>query len=95
MGTNTIAVATEQIKSEIIEGVEKLKEFSGTLKDNFDVAQKEIRRGVQRSRKAAENALEDARYGIKNRPLTWVAASAGGGLVIGLALGWVIGYRRK
>lgn len=95
MGTDTIAVATEQIKSEIIEGVEKLKEFSGAIKDNFEVAQKEIRRGVQRSKKAAENVLDDARYNIKSRPVTWIAASAGAGLVLGLALGWAVAYRRK
>ncbi|MGE5324994.1 MAG: hypothetical protein ACM3SW_19155 [Actinomycetota bacterium] len=94
MATDNVAIATEQIKAGITNGVEKFKEFSDTLKENFETAQKEIQRGVQRSRKAVDGAIQDTRYGIRNRPLQSVAISAAGGLVIGLALGWLIGHRR-
>jgi ElaB/YqjD/DUF883 family membrane-anchored ribosome-binding protein len=95
MGTDNVAVATETLKTEIKHGVEKLKDFSGTLRENCETAEKEIRRGLQRGKVAVQNAVRDTRYEIKNRPFSSVAISAAGGLVIGLALGWVIGYRRK
>lgn len=95
MATDNIAVATETLKTEITHGVEKLKDFSGALKENFDTAEKEIRRGLQRGKVAVENAVRDTRYEIRNRPFSSVAISAAGGLVIGLALGWLIGHRRK
>jgi len=90
-----VALAAEQIKAGITNGVDKLREVSDTLRENFETAQKEIHRGVERSRKAVEGAIQDTRYGIRNRPLGSVAISAAGGLVIGMALGWLIGHRRK
>lgn len=95
MATDNVGVATETLKTEITNGVEKLKDFSGTLKENFETAEREIRRGLQRGRVAVENAVRDARYEIKSRPFASVAVSATGGLIVGLALGWLIGYRRK
>lgn len=95
MATPNVALATEQIKTGITNGVEKLKELSDSLKENLETAQKEIQRGVQRSRKAVEGAIQDTRYGIRNRPLGSVAISAASGLLIGLALGWLVGHRRK
>jgi ElaB/YqjD/DUF883 family membrane-anchored ribosome-binding protein len=95
MPTDTIAYATEHLKSEIVQGVEKLKDLSGTLKENFETAQKEIRRGVQRGKAAVEEVVDDTRHTIKSRPISSVAVSAAAGLVIGLAIGWLIGNRRK
>lgn len=95
MATDNVGVATETLKTEITHGVEKLRDLSGTLKENFETAEREIRHGLRRGKVAVENALRDTRYEIKNRPLASVAISATGGLVIGLALGWLIGYRRK
>lgn len=95
MATDNVAVATETLKTEIAHRVEKLKDFSGALRENFETAGKEIRRGIQRGKAAVESAVEDTRHQIKNRPFASVAVSAAGGLVIGLALGWLIGYRRK
>lgn len=95
MATDNVAVATEALKTEITHGVEKLKEFSGALKENLETAEREIRHGLQRGRVAVENVVKDARYEIKSRPFASVAVSAAGGLVVGLALGWVIGHRRK
>lgn len=94
MPTSGVAQATEQIKTEIVNGVEKLKELSGTLKENFETAQKEIRRGVQRSKVAVEDAVDDTRHTIKARPLASMGVSAAAGLVVGVALGWLIGRRR-
>jgi ElaB/YqjD/DUF883 family membrane-anchored ribosome-binding protein len=95
MPTEGIAYATEQIKTEIASGVEKLKDLSGTLKENFETAQREIRRGVQRGKVAAEERLDETRRTIKSHPMASVAISAGAGLVVGLTLGWLIGSRRK
>jgi ElaB/YqjD/DUF883 family membrane-anchored ribosome-binding protein len=95
MPTDSIAHATEQIRSEIANGVEKLKDLSGTLKENFETAQKEIRRGVQRGRVAVEQTVDDTRRTIKTRPFAAVAVSAAGGLAIGLAIGLLIGNRRR
>jgi ElaB/YqjD/DUF883 family membrane-anchored ribosome-binding protein len=95
MATDAVAVAKETLKTEIANGVDKLKDFSCTLKENLETASEEIRRGVKRGKVAVENAVKDTRYEIRNRPLASVAISAAGGLVIGLALGWLFGYRRR
>jgi ElaB/YqjD/DUF883 family membrane-anchored ribosome-binding protein len=94
MPSEGIAYATEQIKTEIVNGVEKLKDFSGTLKENFGAAQKEIRRGVQRGKLAVEHSVDDTRRTIKNSPLASVAICAGGGLAVGVVIGWLIGRRK-
>jgi ElaB/YqjD/DUF883 family membrane-anchored ribosome-binding protein len=94
MASQGIAYATEQIKTEIVNGVEKLKDISGTLKENLETAQKEIRRSVQRGKVAVEHTVDGTRRTIKNRPLTSAAVCAGGGLALGLAIGWLI-TRRK
>jgi len=95
MAGGAVAVAKETLKTEILQGVDRLKEFSGTLKENLESAGKEIRRGVQTGKVAVQNAVKDTRNEIKNRPLASVALSAAGSLVIGLALGWVLGCRRR
>ena len=95
MASQGIAYATEQIKTEIASGMEKLKDFSDTLKENFETAQREIRRSVQRGRVALEETADETRRTIKSHPLASVAISAGAGLVVGLTLGWLIGSRRE
>jgi hypothetical protein len=69
MATQGIAYATEQIKTEIASGMEKLKDFSDTLKENFETAQREIRRSVQRGRVAFEETADETRRTIKSHPL--------------------------
>ena len=95
MASQGIAYATEQIKTEIANRVEKLKDLSGSLKENFETAQRELRRGVERGRVAVEETVDDTRRTIKGHPLASVAISAVGGLIIGITIGWLIGSRRR
>jgi ElaB/YqjD/DUF883 family membrane-anchored ribosome-binding protein len=95
MPTDAVAVAKETLKTEIVNGVDKLKDFSCTLKENLENASEEVRHGIKRGKIAVENAVKDTRYEIRNRPLASVAISAAGGLVLGLAAGWLFGYRRR
>ncbi len=91
MMTETVVHAGEQIE----EGLEKLKEFSGNLKKSFVTAGEDIERGWRKTRVAVKDTVQDARSGIRKRPLTVVATTAGTGLVLGTLLGWWIGRRRR
>lgn len=95
MITETISDATEQIRSGLANGVEKVKEFSGELKDRMDGVRNEVEHGVRRGKIVVEHAVNDAEHRIKKNPWTAVALSAAGGLVVGLASGWLLGYRRR
>lgn len=91
MMTDTVLQAGEQIE----EGLEKLKEFSGNLKKSFVTAGEEIERGWRKTRVVVKDTVQDARSGIRKRPFTVVATTAGTGLVLGTLLGWWIGRRRR
>lgn len=91
MTLETVEYAGEQIE----EGLEKLKEFSGNLRKSFVSAGEEIERGWRKTRLTVKETVKDARSGIRNRPITVVAATAGTGVVLGTLLGWWIGRRRR
>jgi len=63
--------------------------------DTFNDALQNAARGVRHLRYSAEDALEETRHSIKNRPLATVLGAASGGLVVGIALGWFLGRRSK
>lgn len=91
MLTETVVNAGEQIE----EGLEKLKEFSGSLKKSFVTAGEEVEKGWRKTRVAVKDTVQDARSGIRRRPIAVVAATAGSGVVLGALLGWWIGRRRR
>lgn len=74
--------------------VDKARDFSGKIKDGLDTATHEIRRGVLRTKAAAAVAVEDARHGIKQHPLTAVTVTACGAFAVGMLAGWLVRARR-
>ena len=64
-------------------GVGRVKQ---TVADAVEDRFKEASRAIKRGRRAAEGAIEDAQYQVKQHPLTTVGISFG----IGLGLGVVI-----
>lgn len=94
MKLDNVAYVGQQVKDEIAEAVEKTKEIPAIIKKNVDEAYKSVAKGVRRTQAAAEEAAEDARRGIKARPLTSVTAAAVAGIGVGVLLGWLIRGRR-
>jgi ElaB/YqjD/DUF883 family membrane-anchored ribosome-binding protein len=89
------AYTDEQAKNTVAELAERARDFSGMMKDKLDDASQELRRGVRRAKAATADAMEDARHGIKSRPLTAVAVTAGSALAVGMLAGWLFGMRRR
>ncbi len=95
MATRNIIDATEQLKAGLTDGIEKLKDFSETAKDRFESARAEIKHGIETTQAAVKDAVNDVRNQARKRPLTALAATALTGLALGIALGWLTGYKRR
>ena len=85
---------SEENMNGVAQMVERARDFSDKIKEGLDTATHEIRRGVRRTKEAAADAMEDARHGIKKRPLTVVAATACGAFAVGVLAGWLVRARR-
>jgi ElaB/YqjD/DUF883 family membrane-anchored ribosome-binding protein len=95
MPAENFVIGVENLKTGLAEGIEVLKDFSVTVKEGFESAGTDIKRGVQATKAAVEDAVTEAQKVIKKRPFTALAATAAGGLALGLALGWLVGHRRR
>ena len=85
-----IAVVGEQLKTEISDTFEKVKEVSDKIRDRVDTTYRSIGKGIKRAKTAAEDAVDDARDEIKKHPLTTVAVIGAGAFALGLMTGWLI-----
>jgi ElaB/YqjD/DUF883 family membrane-anchored ribosome-binding protein len=94
MKLENVAHSAEHLHNGVAEVAEKARDFSHKLKEGLDTATHEIRRGMRRTREAAEDAVEDARHGIKSHPLTAVAVTACGAFAVGMLAGWLVRARR-
>ncbi len=59
------------------------------VRRSVDSAYGEVSRNVKRARRAAEDAIEDSRYGIKQYPFASVGVALAGGLLAGVLIGWL------
>ena len=95
MATQNIARATEQVKTGLADGIEKLKDFSEDVKDRFESARKDLKRGIETTQTAVKDAAQAARRKVGERPLTALAATALTGLALGFTVGWLVGLKRR
>ncbi len=61
----------------------------------MDSSYRTIDRGIKRAKAVAEDAVEETRHGIKQRPLTMVATVGIIGFAMGMLAGWVMAFRRN
>jgi len=94
MATQNIVHAADQLKSGLADGIEKLKDFSENVKDRFESARVDVKRGIDTTQAAVKDAARDARRQVRTRPLTALAATAIAGLVLGFTAGWLVGNNR-
>ncbi len=95
MKLENVAFDGQQVKDGIADAVEKIKEFPAEIKKSVDEAYKTVAKGVRRTQVAAEEAADDARRGIKARPLTSVTTAAFAGIGVGVLVGWLIARGRR
>jgi ElaB/YqjD/DUF883 family membrane-anchored ribosome-binding protein len=95
MATQNILRATEQLKTGLTDGIEKLKDFSEDARDRFEAARKDLKRGIKTTQTAVRDAAQATRRKVGERPLTALAATALTGLALGFTLGWLMGHKRR
>ncbi len=95
MATENLVNAAEQLKTGFADGMDLLKDFSVTVKESFESAGSDIRRGVQTTKAAVNDAVKEAHHAIQKRPFTALAAIAAGSLALGLTVGWLAGHKRR
>lgn len=78
-----IAAVEEQLKARFDDTLDKAKEISEKTYRN-------IGRGLQRVKVAGEEAVEEARDGIKKHPLATVTAVGAGTFALGVLAGWLL-----
>ena len=76
------------------EMVEKKDEFVRGMRKTFDNVSDDINRNLKKARYAAGEAMDDARHGIRQNPITTIAITAVGGVFLGLVAGYFLGRRR-
>lgn len=74
---------------------EKAKDLSAKVKERLDETYDDLGRTVRRAKAAAEDRLEDVRGHVKDRPITSVAAVAGGAFALGIVVGLLLGRRSR
>jgi ElaB/YqjD/DUF883 family membrane-anchored ribosome-binding protein len=84
-------LAPEEVLHEM---VEKKDEFVRGVRKTFDTVSDDINRGLKKARYAAGEAMDDARHGIRQNPITTIAITAVGGVFLGLIAGYFLGRRR-
>lgn len=94
MALEKVAYTGEQLKNDLTEFADKAREFPAKLKEGVEVASREIRQGIRRTKEAATDAVDGARLGIRKNPLTTVAVTALAGFAIGVVVGSVFRSRR-
>lgn len=95
MATHNLVDAAEQLKTGFADGIDMLKEFSVTVKEGFESAGSDIKRGVRTTKAAVDDAVKEAQHAIQKRPFTVLAAIAAGSLALGLTVGWLAGHKRR
>jgi ElaB/YqjD/DUF883 family membrane-anchored ribosome-binding protein len=84
----------EDVIQTVHEMAEKKDEFVRGMRKTFDAVSEDINRGLKKARFAADEAIEDARHGIRKQPLTTVGIAAVTGIGLGLLAGWLIGRKQ-
>ena len=84
----------EDLVQTVHELAEKKDEFVRGMRKTLDSVSDDLNRGLKKARFAADEAVEDARHGIRKHPLATVSIVAVGGLALGLFAGWLIGRKR-
>lgn len=95
MATQSVARATEQLKTGLADGIEKIKDFSEDVKDRFESVRKDLKRGIETTQTAVKDAAQETRRRTRERPLTALAATAITGLALGFTAGWLAGHKRR
>ena len=84
----------DDIVQTVHEIAEKKDEFVRGMRKTVNAVTDDFNRGLKKARFAADEAIEDARHGIRKHPLATVSIIAVGGLALGLFAGWLIGRKR-
>lgn len=91
-GTKQAAMNAADLAGKVAEEVRRTVDSAYRTVDS---AYEDVSRGVRRAKQAAEDVIDDSRYGIKRHPFASVGIAAAAGLITGLAIGWWIGYSSK
>lgn len=94
MATQNIVHTADQFKSGLADGIEKLKDFSEDVRDRFESARVDVKRGIETTQAAVKDAARDVRRQVRTHPLTALAATAITGLALGFTAGWLVGNDR-
>ncbi len=94
MALENIAYTGEQLKNDLTEFADKAREFPGKVREGVEAASREIQHGIRRTKEAATDVVDNARLGIRKKPLTSVAVTALAGFAIGMVVGSVFRSQR-
>ena len=84
-----------QVRDNVAEIADKAKDISAKVKERLDETYDDLGRSVKRAKVAAEDRLNDVRTHVKKRPISSLAAVAGGALAVGILTGWLIGRSNR
>jgi ElaB/YqjD/DUF883 family membrane-anchored ribosome-binding protein len=87
MALENLAYTSEQLKNDLTEFADKAREFPGRVREGVEAASREFQQGIRRTKEAATDIVDDARLGIRKKPITTVAVTA----LVGFALGMIVG----
>lgn len=94
MNLENLAYTGEQLKNDLTEFADKAREFPGKVREGVEAASREIQHGIRRTKEAATDVVDNARLGIRKKPLTSVAVTALAALAVGIVVGSVFRPRR-
>jgi ElaB/YqjD/DUF883 family membrane-anchored ribosome-binding protein len=95
MRTENVLPTIEDLKNGASEVAELARDISAKAGRKLDTAYDSARRGVRQARVAVEDAVEETRHEIKERPLTAVTIAALGAFALGMTAGWLVAGRRR
>ena len=95
MNAENITRMGTQVRDNVAEIAEKAKDISVKVKERLDETYSDLDRSVRRAKVAAEDRLNDVRCRVKDRPISSLAAVAGGAFAIGILAGWLIGRNSR
>jgi ElaB/YqjD/DUF883 family membrane-anchored ribosome-binding protein len=90
--TRDVAEDVKGAGAELMERAARMKEG---LSRNAEEAMDAARRTGKKVRRLTEDALEETRHEIKERPLAATAVAGFAGAVLGLAAGWYLASRHR
>ncbi|MEO6120295.1 MAG: hypothetical protein ABIP12_06350 [Terriglobales bacterium] len=72
----------------------RVSELVGDVRGKAETARRDVTQNLRRTKRRAEDLLDEGRHGIKDHPISAVSAFLVAGLALGFAAGLLTGKRR-